>query len=130
MESWKVRLGEEELSVDGVAELQEWARTGRISATDYVYNPVLGRWMYATEAAEIADLVGLPRKQQEAANLNRASLGLGCLGLLLLVAFPPAGIVVLVFAVALSAYYHVQRSALRKNAPSQPTPPKPPSRSR
>lgn len=53
MAEWEVKRGDDEWPVADVQMLREWARTGRVSPTDYVYNPTLGRWIYASEVKEL-----------------------------------------------------------------------------
>ena len=109
MDQWKVRRGNDEFPVDGVETLKQWANLGRIAESDYIYNPILGRWMYARELAEIA---GYFQRKEEVAkneNLNRTSWGLGCLGLLVCFFFWPAGLVLIIIAIVMSAFYHVKR---------------------
>lgn len=50
---WRIKRGDQEFVAASTAELQQWACAGNVVATDYVFNPVLERWMYATEVAEI-----------------------------------------------------------------------------
>ena len=105
MAEWKLRRGEQEWPVKDVAELQEWANAGRLVSSDYVYNPTLEKWMYASEVAEIAPSF----QQQESSRLNQASFGVGCLGLLVCFLFWPAGVALIVVAVVMSAIYHIRR---------------------
>jgi hypothetical protein len=56
MAEWKVRRGDSELPVESVARLQEWARSGRLSSSDYIFNPILEKWMYAEDVLEIRPL--------------------------------------------------------------------------
>jgi len=53
--------------------------------------------------------LGSQKAQAEKDNLNRMSWGLGCLGILGCFFFRPAGIVLLIIAVVMSAFYHVKK---------------------
>lgn len=53
-DEWKVKRGDQEWLVPDSATLQVWAREKRVLPDDYVFNPVLQRWMYAREAGELA----------------------------------------------------------------------------
>jgi uncharacterized membrane protein len=53
MAEWKIRRGDSEWPVESVAMLQDWARAGRIIGSDYIFNPVLGKWMYAADVLEL-----------------------------------------------------------------------------
>ena len=110
---WKLRRGADEYPVGTVATLNDWTNAGRIAPTDYIFNPVLERWMYAIEVAEIASYFAVQKSRASNENLNRMSWGLGLLGLLLLILFWPAGVVVLIIAVVMSALYQVNRSSSR-----------------
>jgi hypothetical protein len=54
MTEWKLRRDEREWPVKDAAELQQWANTGHVSPSDYIYNPTLEKWMYAREIAELS----------------------------------------------------------------------------
>ena len=109
MSEWKVRRGEQEWPADDAATLRAWAESGKIVGSDYVFNPILQKWVYASEIAEINDIFANRKEKTDLEKLNKSSLGLGCLGVLLLFLFWPAGVVVLVIAIAMSAWYHIKR---------------------
>ena len=44
-----------------LATLQQRAKEGRIVSTDYVWNPILQRWMLAREAVELNGYIGQVR---------------------------------------------------------------------
>jgi len=53
MADWKLRRGDSEWPIESIAMLQEWARSGRVSTSDYVFNPILEKWMYAEDLKEL-----------------------------------------------------------------------------
>lgn len=61
MAEWRVRRGDSEWPVESVAMLQELARSGRVINSDYIFNPILQKWMYAQEVLELqAAITNLP----------------------------------------------------------------------
>lgn len=48
-----VRRGDAEFRAKSWAELEEWARAGRLAADDYVYHPLAEKWFRAAELAEL-----------------------------------------------------------------------------
>lgn len=106
---WKLRRGNDEWPVGDVAMLRQWTEAGKVSPSDYVFNPILQKWVYANEVAEINEIFAGRKTKSDLEKLNKSSLGLGCLGVLLLFLFWPAGVVVLCVAIAMSAWYHVKR---------------------
>jgi hypothetical protein len=109
MAEWKIKRGDEEFSAADLETLKKWAKQGRVKPEDYVLNPVLEEWMYARDAAELEGIFSKQKDKSSASQLNRVSWLLGLLGLLMLVVFPPAGVVLLIIAVVTSAIYHVMR---------------------
>jgi hypothetical protein len=109
MAEWRIKRGEEEFIAPDTVTLQEWAKSQRVRPDDYVFNPTLQRWMYARDAAELQPIFTSEQSRGAAEHYNQVSLGLGCLGVVLLFVFWPAGVAVLVVAVALSAMYYVKR---------------------
>jgi hypothetical protein len=83
--------------------------SGRVALSDYVLNPALERWMYVRELGELSEALTAQKGRVDAEMLNRTRWELGCLGLLLLVLFPPAGMGLLIIAVCMSAFYYVKR---------------------
>lgn len=55
MDGYKVKRGEVEYSAASLAELRQWALSGRVAPSDYVFNPTLGRWTYAREMQELRE---------------------------------------------------------------------------
>lgn len=66
MAEWKIRRGEQEFTAPDTATLQQWAASGRVVGSDYVLNPTLQRWMYASEVAELSVAVQPPRGKSAA----------------------------------------------------------------
>jgi len=54
---FKVKSHGKELTTSSIEELENWIHEGLISLTDYVYNPVLKKWMYVQDLAEIKSIV-------------------------------------------------------------------------
>ena len=109
MAEWQIKRGESQFAAPDLETLQAWARSGNIVQTDYVFNPVLQQWMYAKDLGELQAVFGSHKIQAEKDNLNRMSWGLGCLGILVCFFFWPAGIVLLIIAIVMSAFYHVKK---------------------
>lgn len=109
MGEWRLRRGDQEFPLRDNEMLKEWAASGRVNPDDYVYNPLLEKWMYACDLAELQEHFAKAKSKAEAAHLNQVSFGLGCLGFLLLFLFPPAGIIVLLIAIVMSAVYYLKR---------------------
>jgi hypothetical protein len=109
-ESWKVRRGTEKFPVRDETMLREWANTDRIRADDHVFNPVLEKWMYAPDVAQIAGAFEQQKEKSENETLTKMSWGLGCLGFQALFLFWPAGVALLIIAVVMSA--RVSRDAV------------------
>lgn len=57
MPDWKLRRGDSEWPIESIAMLQEWATSGRVTGSDYVFNPILEKWMYAEEVIELRALI-------------------------------------------------------------------------
>jgi hypothetical protein len=53
MAEWRVRRGDSEWPVESFAALQDSAMAGRLNESDYIFNPVLAKWMYAHEVLEL-----------------------------------------------------------------------------
>lgn len=84
MSGWKMRRGDDEYPVESVDALRAWAAEGRIAADDYVYNPILDKWMYAKEVAEFGGVFHPGRTQ--------AREGCG-IGILLMIVGGVAGVI-------------------------------------
>ena len=53
---WKVRIGDEEFPVESLDRLREAVATGDLKPEHYVWNPTLGRWLYARDVEELRDV--------------------------------------------------------------------------
>lgn len=53
MAEWQIKRNEEQFTAPDLDTLQQWAQQGRVARSDYVFNPTLQRWMYASELAEL-----------------------------------------------------------------------------
>lgn len=61
-ETWKTREPDgPEQTVGTLTTLKEWAAAGRITKTDYVWNPILQRWQLAMDTTELNGIVGSVR---------------------------------------------------------------------
>jgi|SRR5581483_4697730 len=56
MEQWKLRRNNAEMPIGGTGELQQLVRDGKVLESDYVWNPILEKWLYARDVAEVAQL--------------------------------------------------------------------------
>jgi hypothetical protein len=75
---WKLKIGDQEHTARSDDELRQWYREGRVRADNYVYHPVLQKWMYARDLEELRALPQpAPKKKTTAATW-------GCLILLIL----------------------------------------------
>lgn len=80
---YRLKRGEQEFQVrGGIARLQEAARLGRVVPSDYVYNPVLERWMYARDMAELQGQLGAVAAQKESKQGHRTAWMLFLLSIL------------------------------------------------
>lgn len=111
--AWMVRRGDEKFPVRGIAQLQEWARAGRILPSDYVFNPVLTRWMYARDAAELAPIFAESGRQERASRgTSKAGLGLLFGGIVIgYIIWWPAGIITSVVGVLVIVAHALSRSS-------------------
>jgi hypothetical protein len=63
MAEWKLKRGEQEWPIRDAEMLREWASSGRLNPDDYVFNPVLAKWVYARDVAELAGLMDPNRRR-------------------------------------------------------------------
>lgn len=106
---WAFKIGDRDYKAPNLETLQQWAREGRVKPEHLIYHPTLAKWMYGKEVAELGDIFGKQENVKKTGELNQASLGLGCLGLVMLFVFPPAGVVLLIIAIVMSAIVHIKR---------------------
>lgn len=109
MTIFKVRQGDQEFPVSGVEELRNLFINGKIKASDYVYHPVLDKWLYVNEMAELEDLIRGHGARRQALEYNKMSFVFAGFGLLMLFVIPIVGIVLLVIGFALSAMYYAKK---------------------
>jgi hypothetical protein len=69
MAEWKLKRGDEEYVAENFAKVEWWARNGMVRPGDYIYNPVLDRWMYARDMPDVAPLITYRDEQPAATNL-------------------------------------------------------------
>lgn len=79
---YRLKRGEQEYQIRGLARLQEAARIGRVVPSDYVFNPVLERWMYARDMAELQGQLGAVAAQKESKQGHRTAWMLFLLSIL------------------------------------------------
>ena len=105
---WKVlKEGQEYLCPDSVT-LKEWAAAGRIQREDYIFNPILGQWLYARDVAEVQGSFAAIQKQGQAGQLKKIAIALGILGLVFLVMVPAFGCLLLIGAGVCGVMHHVK----------------------
>lgn len=109
MAEWKIRRGDDEFTAPDVETLRGWAAEGRVVGSDYVMNPMLNRWMYASEAVELAGIYSRHAATATANHWNRTSFAVAALGFLLLFLYPLAGGIVLVVALVMSVLVYFKR---------------------
>jgi len=71
--TYRLKRGEAEFHVPGLDRLREYARSGRVVASDYVFNPVLERWMYARDMAELQGEFGSVERAKESKQGHRTA---------------------------------------------------------
>lgn len=106
---FKVKHNGQELVASDIEELKEWIHKGQIALTDYAYNPILKKWMYVRELAEIESIVKQQESSTQANKYNQMSFVFAGLGLLMLFIFPIAGVILLTIGVIFSAMYYTQK---------------------
>jgi hypothetical protein len=105
MPNWRIKRGDVEFEAADTAELQAWAQERRVVESDYVYNEMLQRWMYALEIAELSGTFGVIASTAKLETVNRMSWGFFLFGILLCFLYPPAGVVCAVIGVVMGVYY-------------------------
>jgi hypothetical protein len=106
---WKIKRGEDEFTAPDTATLRSWAANGRVVSTDYVFNPVLQRWMYASETGEIKDIFTIKASSVSTDSLRSSGLLIGLLGIAIAFVSPVIGNIMLVIGVVLTIIYYVKR---------------------
>jgi uncharacterized Zn finger protein (UPF0148 family) len=108
---FRVKRGAQEIELPSIEALRHDVQEGIIKLTDYVYNPILEKWMYARELAELEDIVKIQESSSQANQYNKTSWIFAGFGLLLLFIFPPAGGVLLIIGVILAVMYYVKKGS-------------------
>lgn len=106
---FKVKHNGQELVASDIEELKEWLHKGQITLTDYAYNPILKKWMYVRELAEIESIIKERESSTQANQYNQMSFVFAGLGLLMLFIFPIAGVFLLIIGVVFSAMYYTRK---------------------
>jgi hypothetical protein len=109
--AFKVKRGAQEVEVPDIETLRQYVIEGHIKLSDYVYNPILSKWMYAQELAELEDIVNKQQSTAKSMQYNKMSWTFAGFGLLVLFVFPPAGIVLMIIGVILSVMYYVNKGS-------------------
>jgi hypothetical protein len=113
MSAWKLRRGNQESDLD-LATLLELARSGRVLSSDYVFNPVLMRWMYAKEVEELAHVFSHQAALAKRSHLNSVSWGLFIWSIFLLFFSPLWSSILFIAAVVVAIVYHATSASSPK----------------
>ena len=106
---FRVKNNGQELIASDIEELKEWLHKGQITLTDYAYNPILKKWMYVQELAEIESIVKEQESSTKANQYNQMSFTFAGFGLLMLFIFPLAGVVLLTIGIVFSAMSYTRK---------------------
>jgi ribosomal protein S27AE len=71
--NFRVKRGTQEIEIPSVEALRHEVQEGIIKLTDYVYNLILDKWMYARELAELEDIVKSQEFSAQANQYNKTS---------------------------------------------------------
>ena len=69
--NFKVKHNGQEFVTSSIEQLESWINEGQVSLTDYVYNPILKKWMYLRELAEIESIVHQSESSQQTHKQNQ-----------------------------------------------------------
>jgi hypothetical protein len=105
---WKVRKGGDEFPCPDIPTLKQWADEGRILKEDYVFNPVLGQWLYARDVAEIQANFIKAKNQSQSQDLKKIAIALAILGVVFLVLTPPFGVILLLASATCAVIHHIK----------------------
>jgi hypothetical protein len=108
---WRLKQGSQETAINSVATLKQWAAEGRIQRDDYVFNPILEKWLYAKDTVEIQELFSAKEKGKEARRLNGLGLSFGIGGLLLglVPGLAIVGGLLLLIGIVLTIAYYIKK---------------------
>jgi hypothetical protein len=105
MSDWQIKRGEQVFLAPDIATLQQWTQEGRVLPGDYVFNPILQRWMYASELAELRAAWHGNTTSSAKARGCAAAIALGLLALMFVMwRMPAIGLALFIGAVAASVY--------------------------
>jgi hypothetical protein len=120
--TWILKRNEQDFQTD-IPTPKQWAAEGKVGADDYIYNPVLQKWLYAKDTAEIASAFtavaarqATKEKAKKASNLNMLGFAFGVPGMLIGMATPiipqfmPFAILLIGLGVLFSIAYYVKRN--------------------
>lgn len=109
MSEWRVRRGNEEWPTKGIEELQDWAKSGNVRPEDYVWNPILQKWLYAKDVAELEGFLPDLEKVRATDQATRAAIGVAVAGLVLCFIFPPLGSLLFIAGVVLAVVSYTKQ---------------------
>lgn len=126
---FKVKRNGQELIASDIEELKEWIHKGQIALSDYAYNPILKKWMYVQEFAEIESIVKQQESSTQANQYDQMSFVFAGLGLFNLVLFPITGMVffpiiggiLLIIGMVFSAMCYTRKGAMDTGKKAVPT---------
>jgi hypothetical protein len=105
---WKIKRGDQEFTCGSADTLRQWAGDGRIQREDYVFNPVMEKWLYAKDTAEIQTCFSKKETAKQASRLNGLGLAFGITGIVISMVpmlMPLGGLLFLIGLVLTVAYY-------------------------
>lgn len=114
MSEWKVRRGDKEYPIADGATLIAWAKDGRVVPSDYIFNPILERWMYASEVGELADIFRANVDGAKAKRLNSLALLMGLGSIPAWFVSPPLSSLLFAAAIIMTIVYYIIRPAQRR----------------
>lgn len=109
---WKIKKGSDEFPCPDIPTLKQWAAEGRILKEDYVFNPVLGQWLYARDVAEIQANFVTTKNQAQAQDLKKIAIALAILGAVFTLLAPPLGVLLLLGAATCAVIHHVKAGTI------------------
>ena len=107
-ESWLVKQNGNDVQTS-VSNLKGMVELGTLLPESYVYNPILEKWLYARDTAELGPLFASADRAKSAKGINSAGLIFGILGLLALPFVPTFGLLFIGIGIVLSIVYYAKR---------------------
>lgn len=92
-----------------IRNLKGMVELGTLLPESYVYNPILEKWLYARDTAELGPLFASADRAKSAKGINGAGLIFGILGLLALPFVPTFGLLFIGIGIVLSIIYYAKR---------------------